>query len=227
MRRRLDAKHCRAAASLTAAPTAVASAPRHPQRVTPCPSARVPHPLCSQVVVVAGEVIRRYASGNVTEEQEPQERHPLGEAGLRADRGGATSWGSHLVWASRHRLDLDTLRGSLLGPAALHHAPLRSPWPARRAGELPFESNNCGYATDEAFIELLAHAAASANGGAGPGSPRKGGKAAAGGKRGGKVGGATVGGAMMEAVEMKRLQLAPDDVAKVTKRQACDACAWV
>jgi len=41
------------------------------------------HPLTQrtplQVVVVAGEVIRRYASGTMTEEQEPQERHPQGE----------------------------------------------------------------------------------------------------------------------------------------------------
>ncbi|KAL4441841.1 hypothetical protein ABPG77_003757 [Micractinium sp. CCAP 211/92] len=115
-----------------------------------------------QVVVVAGEVIRRYASGTMTEEQEPQERHPQ--------------------------------------------------------DDLPFESNNCGHATDEAFIELLAHAAASANSGAGPGSPRKGGTAPAGGKRGGKGGAAASGGgAMMKAAQMKRLQLAPTDVAKVTK----------
>ncbi|KAL4433964.1 hypothetical protein ABPG75_000405 [Micractinium tetrahymenae] len=120
-----------------------------------------------EVVVVAGEVIRRYASGTMTEEQEPQERHPQ--------------------------------------------------------GELPFESSNCGHATDEAFIQLLAHAAASANSGAAPGSPRKGAKAAgskaaAGGKGAGGKGGAAAGsGAIMKAAEMKRLQLAPDDVAKVTK----------
>lgn len=30
--------------------------------------------------MVAGEVIRRYASGAMAEEQEPQDRHPQGEA---------------------------------------------------------------------------------------------------------------------------------------------------
>ncbi len=37
-------------------------------------------PACLQITVVAGEVIRRYASGAMTEEQEPQDRHPQGEA---------------------------------------------------------------------------------------------------------------------------------------------------
>lgn len=31
-----------------------------------------------QITVVAGEVIRRYASGAMSEEQEPQDRHPQG-----------------------------------------------------------------------------------------------------------------------------------------------------
>lgn len=41
-----------------------------------CPSALRCLP---QITVVAGEVIRRYASGAMTEEQEPQDRHPQGE----------------------------------------------------------------------------------------------------------------------------------------------------
>ena len=35
-----------------------------------------------QVVIVAGEVIRRYGAGSMSEEQEPQERHPQGEPAL-------------------------------------------------------------------------------------------------------------------------------------------------
>lgn len=173
--------------------------------------------------MVAGEVIRRYASGSMTEEQEPQERHPQGEAapaGQARVQAGTSRCRPPAVQRAGP-LDLGTrchFFQASAGRAGTHRARLHtaegapSPCPA---GELPFDSNNCGQATDEDFIQLLAHAAASANSGAGPGSPRKAGKAAAGSKRGGKAGVAAGGGAMMTAAEMKRLQLVPDDVAKV------------
>lgn len=100
--------------------------------------------------MVAGEVIRQYVGGTVTEEVQPQERHPL--------------------------------------------------------GPLPFRSANADAATDEAFIQLLAHAAASAD----TSSPAgRGGSGKAGGKAGGK------GAAPLGLAGVQRLQLAEEDVAKV------------
>ncbi|KAI3434695.1 hypothetical protein D9Q98_002758 [Chlorella vulgaris] len=115
-----------------------------------------------EVVIVAGEVIRRYAPGTMTEEQAPQERHPL--------------------------------------------------------GELPFQSSNRGPHTDEAFIQLLAHAAAAASSsGSGSGGDSSGNGGSKKARRGGSGGAKQVKGALLGAAGMARLQLAEDDVAKVTK----------
>lgn len=86
------------------------------------------------------------------------------------------------------------------------------------AGEVPFESSNASAATDEAFIQLLAHAAAAANSGSdGASSGGVGGKQ--GGKGGGRHkvagGGSAAGKKGLEAADLARLQLAEDDVAKV------------
>ncbi|EFN57084.1 hypothetical protein CHLNCDRAFT_143861 [Chlorella variabilis] len=114
-----------------------------------------------EVVVVAGEVIRRYApGGGMEEEREPQERHPH--------------------------------------------------------GELVFESSNCGRDTDEAFIQLLAHAAASANSGSG---------GSGGGAKGKGKGKGGTPAKPMGVADMARLSLAADDVAKVTK-DATTHLAW-
>lgn len=57
-----------------------------PPLLLPHPAAPAPLPL--QVVIVAGEVIRRYAPGTMTEEQAPQERHPLGELPFQSSNRG-------------------------------------------------------------------------------------------------------------------------------------------
>ena len=74
------------------------------------------------------------------------------------------------------------------------------------AGELVFESSNCGRDTDEAFIQLLAHAAASANSGSG---------GSGGGAKGKGKGKGGTPAKPMGVADMARLSLAADDVAKV------------
>lgn len=95
------------------------------------------------------------------------------------------------------------------------------------AGEVQFESSNASPESDEAFIQLLAHAAAAANSGT-QGSEgasslgnQTGGKAAS--KRKGARGGSSSSGGGtakapaggLGAADLTKLQLAEDDVAKV------------
>eukprot|EP00887_Chlorella_sp_A99_P003623 scaffold7.g3623.t1 len=91
-------------------------------------------------------------------------------------------------------------------------SPLEPPPPKERhpKGDLPFRSTNATPATDEAFIQLLAHLSSSAPAGAAS-PPAAGGRPRA---RGGAGKGAH---APLGAAQAARLALAQDDVAKVTK----------
>lgn len=95
------------------------------------------------------------------------------------------------------------------------------------AGEVHFESSNASPESDEAFIQLLAHAAAAANSGTqgseGASFPgiQAGGKAASkrkgarGGSSGSSAGTAKAAADRLGAGHLTKLQLAEDDVAKV------------
>lgn len=124
-----------------------------------------------------------------------------------------------------------------------------APRACHAAGEVQFESSNASADSDEAFIQLLAHAAAAANSGgqgsdagSSPGSQpgsKAGGKrkgARGGGSGGGSSAGAAPAAGGLGAAALCKLRLAEDDVAKVrwliirvARLQwwaCCGSCSW-